>query len=164
MRSMRSGTTTGVVIAAIVGLGIQCTSMQTEGHGKPGPVELTGTFDPYECHDEKTPDAGVLKPRPDCGSCHARGRVYRDAQGMPRLFLSVRYEGAESKPRDWDMPGKQEPEGIVFGKPKFRLVYSHGQLRGTFRGRMNAKIRLIPRQDDREQPARAAGRDAPAQR
>ena len=64
--------------------------------------------------------------------------------------MSVRYASSQSKPGDWDMAGKQEPEGIVFTKPKFRLVYSQDELRGDFRGRMNAKIRLAPEQGDRQ--------------
>jgi len=125
--------------------------------------ELMGTFDPYECHGGGTPDAVAMKRRPDCGSCHARGRIYLDAQGMPRLSLSVHYANAGRKPGIWDMAGKQEPEGIVFAKPKFRLVYADGELRGNFRGRMNAKIRLIPKQDDRQQSAGAISKGAKAQ-
>lgn len=64
--------------------------------------------------------------------------------------MSVRYASSQSKPGDWDMAGKQEPEGIVFTKPKFRLFYSQDELRGDFRGRMNAKIRLAPEQGDRQ--------------
>ena len=142
MRGILAVVRTCIAVLVIAALGTDCASTRTKGRSQADRVKLVGTFDPYEARDGSNPDTVVMKPRPNCGSCHAQGMVYRDAQGLPRLSLSVHYDRAEKKPSDWDLAGKQEPEGIVFTKPKFRLVYSQGALRGDFRGRMNATIQL----------------------
>ena len=149
-----TATASCIVIAAVAALGTRCASTHSGSEAGAERVELTGTFDPYECHDEDDPDAVVLKPRPDCGSCHARGTVYRDEQGLPRLELSVSYPSGEGEPWEWDLAGKREPEGLVFTKPKFRLVYARGEIRGDFRGKMNADIRLSPKPDERQDAPR----------
>ena len=150
MRRMLATTTAYIVVLVIAALSARCTWKRSGGEVGTGALELTGTFDPYQCHDEQASHAVVLKERPDCGSCHAWGTVYHDPPGMPRLSMSVRYLDAERAPAEWDMAGEQGPEGIVFTKPKFRLVYSQGHIRGNFQGRMAAKIRLGPPQDGNE--------------
>ena len=148
MRRTLTTAATCMAIVMIVIPGARCTSTPSAEETAPARVELTGEFDPYECHDDKAEeDKVVMKSRPDCGSCHAEAVVYRDDQGLSRLSLSVHYGGENSKPGEWDLAGEPGPEGIVFSKPKFRLVYAKGELHGDFKGKMNAKIRLTPKDD-----------------
>ena len=153
MRSILLVPAVCAVLATVTGLTRQRGGTAAGGQGTIDGIVLSGTFDPFECHDEEIKDAIVLKPRPDCGACHARGTVYHDPQGIPRLILSVKYAGAEKPINVWNMTGKQEPEGIVFAKPKFRLVYREGEIKGSFEGTMKAAISLRPEQDDGRQPA-----------
>lgn len=82
----------------------------------------------------------VFKPRPDCGSCHARATLKR-ASGRVTLDLVV---ASGRRTADWTLTGANTPAGVVFAKGKLRLTLADNAISGTFDGRMRARISLKP--------------------
>jgi hypothetical protein len=107
-----------------------------DGRGK---VELTGLFDPYAVQDTNVTSSVVFKPRPACGTCHARAVVHLEPQASPRLNLAVAHGRTTNS---WTLTGQTENGRIVFKKPKFELAYANGSLQGEYGGRMKAHIEL----------------------
>ncbi|MCX7827328.1 MAG: hypothetical protein N2689_17495 [Verrucomicrobiae bacterium] len=104
------------------------------------PIKLTGIFDPFERQDTNVTHAVVMKPIPKCGECHARAVLSQDGPS-PRLELFVAHGRTTNS---WVIAGRPKDRQIVFEKPKFRLAYAEGRLRGTYEGRMRARIELKP--------------------
>jgi hypothetical protein len=101
-------------------------------------VKLTGLFDPYECHDTNITTAVVMKPQPKCGQCHAWAVLSQNGPA-PRLELFVAHGRTTNS---WVIVGQPKDRQIVFEKPKLRLTYSDGSLKGAYEGRMRARIEL----------------------
>lgn len=97
-------------------------------------IKLTGIFDPYEAQDKSVTNAVVMKPLPKCGECHAWGVI-----SGTKLDLTVVHG---KKTNSWVIAGQSKGGQMVFEKPKFHMTYSDGQLKGEYKGKMNAHIAL----------------------
>jgi hypothetical protein len=97
-------------------------------------IKLTGIFDPYEVQDKSVTNAVVMKAQPKCGECHAWGVIKGST-----LELSVAHG---KKTNSWVIVGQSKGGQMVFEKPKFHMTYTDGQLKGEYKGKMNAHIAL----------------------
>ncbi|MBM3861818.1 MAG: hypothetical protein FJ395_19515 [Verrucomicrobia bacterium] len=97
-------------------------------------IKLTGVFDPYEAQDKSVTNAVVMKAQPKCGECHAWGVINGNS-----LDLKVAHG---KKTNSWVIAGQPKGGQMVFEKPKFHMTYSDGQLKGEYKGKMNAHIAL----------------------
>jgi hypothetical protein len=102
------------------------------------PIKLAGIFDPYECRDTNVTTAVVMKTMPKCGECHASA-VLTPGGEAPQLKLTVAHGRTTNS---WVFTGQPKDGQIVFEKPKFRLIYADGCLKGEYKGKMNAHIAL----------------------
>lgn len=124
-----------VSIASLLPSGAHCAEKTA---ADPKPLKLIGIFDPYETRDTNVTHAVVMKPQPKCGECHAWAVLSQNAQA-PRLELFVAHGRVTNS---WTFVGQPKNGQIVFEKGKFQLTYADGCLKGTHKGRMNARIEL----------------------
>ncbi|GEM_PF-3013986 len=97
-------------------------------------IKLAGVFDPYEAQDKSVTNAVVMKAQPKCGECHAWGVIKGNT-----LELKVAHG---KKTNTWSVAGEPKGGQIIFEKPKFQMTYSDGQLKGEYKGKMNAHVSL----------------------
>ena len=105
-----------------------------------------GVFDPVGV----TGKDGKVKPRPDCGKCHATATVKLDGE---KHLLALRVPRGR-RAYAFDLTGKVVGGKLVFKNANYTLTFADGKIVGKRSGKIVAEIRLAkaPKPADKPKP------------
>jgi hypothetical protein len=141
MTGMQSKVHWDVLLSVVVTLVWATAAAVVGGHVGPDDVgdPLVGEYVGTMKVTGLTGKDGVT-PRPDCGSCHAAGRVTRDADAYT-LALTLQQSSSRANARV-TLKGRRDGDRVVFRNDTYSLTLSAGQLTGDRAARMRGTLSL----------------------